>query len=146
MILSSIRVIIEKSKRKDKMATLNTVTILGRLVKDPEIRTTSTGKTVSQFTIAFDKRGKDANANFIDATAWESRADFLSKYGHKGAQILVHGRLDQQTWEKDGKVNSKIGIIADEVQLLSTAKSQDIESKKLVEEAGDTISLDEIPF
>ncbi len=128
------------------MPVLNNVTILGRLVRDPEIRTTSTGKTVSQFTIAFDKRGKDMGVNFIDATAWESRADFLSKYGHKGAQILVQGRLDQQTWEKDGKVNSKIGIIADEVQLLSTAKPQDSTTEAVVQEADDSINMDEIPF
>lgn len=124
------------------MANLNNVTMLGRLVKDPEMRTTSTGKQVCRFTLAVDKRGKDAGANFFDCTAWEQRADFLGKYGKKGAQILVSGRLDQQVWEKDNKKQSSISIIADDLQLLSSVQEKKTDQ---VPTAEDT-SLDEIPF
>lgn len=104
------------------MASLNSLTLLGRLVKDPETQSTKTGKTVCKFTMAVDKRGKDAGANFIDCVAWEQQGEFIGKYGKKGAQILVSGRLDQQTWEKDGKKQSKIVAIVDNAQLLSSVE------------------------
>ena len=128
------------------MANLNNANLLGRLVADPEIRATPTGKQVAKFTIAVDKRGKDAGANFFDCVAWEQRAEYLGKYGAKGAQILVSGRLDQQTWEKDGKKNSRIIIVADEVQLLSSVKQQ--EGKTGSETSTEDVVIDpaDIPF
>lgn len=131
-------------KERNQMANLNNVNLLGRMVRDPEIRTTQSGKQVCSFTLAVDKRGKDAGANFFDCTAWEQSADFLSKYGQKGAQVLVSGRLDQQVWEKDNKKQSKVAIIADEVQLLSSVqeKSNGAESAQIDE----NINLDKIPF
>lgn len=124
------------------MANLNLVTLVGRLVQDPEAQSTPTGKTVCRFTVAVDKRGKDAGANFIDCVAWKQRAEYLSKYGKKGTQIVVSGRLDQQTWEKDGKKQSKINVIGDEVQLLSSVKPA--EATPVQDE--ESISPDDIPF
>ena len=125
------------------MATLNNVNLLGRLVKDPEIKMTPSGKKVCSFTIANNKRGKDENANFFDCTAWEQKAEYLTKYGSKGSQILISGRLDQQSWEKDGKKQSRIMIIADDVQLLSSAsKKEDTDFQDTAKD----IPIDEIPF
>lgn len=135
------------------MATLNTATILGRMVRDPEIRMTKTGKQVCQFTVAFDKRGKDAGANFLDVVAWESKAEYISKYGSKGALVLLRGRLDQETWEKDGKKNSKFVLIADEAQLLSRVEAKEDKADvaptvdEFDKEVGNgAVSMDDIPF
>lgn len=124
------------------MTNLNNVTLLGRLVKDPETRATLSGKQVCSFTIAIDKRGKDAGANFFDCVAWEQRAEFLGKYAQKGAQVLVLGRLDQQIWEKDDKKQYTVKIIADDVQLLSSvSKKGDLESTQ-----DEDINIEDIPF
>ena len=82
---------------------LNHVTIQGRLVRDPEVRRTNTGKAVVSFTIASDKPGKDSGASFIDCVAWEKTGEFIGKYFLKGTAIIVEGRLESRQFEtKDG--------------------------------------------
>lgn len=101
----------------------NLVTIVGRLTKDPEQRQTSTGKNVCSFSLAVDKRGKDAGTNFFDCEAWGTTAEFISKYVKKGALLLVSGRLDQQCWEKDGQRRYAIRVVADEAVSLGGNKT-----------------------
>lgn len=86
---------------------LNQITIHGRLTKDPELRKTQAGKSVASFTVAVDrdyqKDGKK-EADFIDCSAWEQKADFVKSYFTKGQEILVSGRLQSRKWkDKDGK-------------------------------------------
>ena len=107
---------------------LNRVTLIGRMVRDPELRTTNTGKNVVEFTIAVDKRIKpqDPNqptADFFRCKAWNQTADFVSNYGGKGRLTAVDGRLETRKYvDKDGNNREIIEVVADNVNLLDRAR------------------------
>lgn len=128
------------------MASINSVVLVGRLTKDPELQATSSGKRVSRFTLAVDKMGKDAGANFFSCVCWEQRAEFLTKYSQKGTQIAIKGRLDKYEYEKDGVKHSFTSVIADEIQLLSRVEAQKEDSTPKTELESEEIPLDDIPF
>ena len=104
--------------------SLNRVTLIGRMVRDPELRTTNTGKNVVEFSIAVDKRIKpqDPNqptADFFRCKAWNQQADFVSNYGGKGRLCAVDGRLETRKYvDKDGNNREIVEVVADNVQLL----------------------------
>ncbi len=105
------------------MSAINRVVITGRLVRDPELRTTATGKQVVSFSVAVDKRFKpadsDKTANFFRVTAWEKTAEYVGNYAQKGRLVGVEGRLDQRRYtNKEGIEVEAIEIIADNVALL----------------------------
>ncbi len=108
--------------------SLNRVTLIGRMVRDPELRTTNTGKNVVEFTIAVDKRIKpqDPNqptADFFRCKAWNQTADFVSNYGGKGRLTAVDGRLETRKYvDKDGNNREITEIVADNVNLLDRAR------------------------
>lgn len=106
---------------------MNKVFITGRLTKNPEPKQTKTGVSVTTFSVASDKRASKNNpepgTNFFDCVAWGSRGETISKYFVKGNPILIEGRLDYQTWEKDGMKRSKIIIVVDDFQFMESAKS-----------------------
>ena len=87
---------------------LNHITIMGRLVRDPELRRTGSGVAVASFTVAVDRDfGKNENGekktDFIDCVAWRQTGEFISKYFQKGRMIVVDGRLELRDWtDKDG--------------------------------------------
>lgn len=87
---------------------LNTITIIGRLVRDPELRRTGSGTAVTNFTVAVDrdfapKDGGERETDFIDCVAWRQTGEFVSKYFSKGKLIVVHGRLEIRNWtDNDG--------------------------------------------
>ena len=90
---------------------LNHNVIMGRLARDPELRRTTTGKSVASFTIACDKPGKDNGADFIPCVAWEKTADFVNQYFMKGSPIAVEGRLTSRQYEtKDGKKQTVLEV------------------------------------
>lgn len=85
---------------------LNRIVLMGRLVKDPELRYTATQKAVTTFTIACERdyapSGGNKTTDFIDCVAWRS-AEFISKYFTKGSMIVLEGRLELRSWtDKDG--------------------------------------------
>ena len=121
---------------------LNNVNLIGRMVREEEIRATSTGKKVLTFTLAVNN-ANDA-ANFIECVAWENTAEFISKYANKGARIAVTGVLNQESWEKDGQKRSKLNVVVRDVQLLENkpmTKTQPAE-----EEMSEPVDLSQIPF
>lgn len=122
---------------------LNKVMLQGRLTKKPELKQTKTGKQVCTFSVASDKRGKDAGTNFIDCVAWEKTAELLDKYFDKGSSILVEGRLDQQVWEQEGMKRSKIMLIADNIYFLGETKKED---STPTEAEVDGLDVSKIPF
>ena len=87
---------------------LNHIVIMGRLVRDPELRRTGSGIAVASFRIAVDrdfapKDGGERKADFIDCVAWRQTGEFISKYFAKGRMIVVDGRLEMRDWtDKDG--------------------------------------------
>jgi single-strand DNA-binding protein len=104
--------------------SLNRVTLVGRMVRDPELRTTNTGKNVVEFTVAVDKRIKSqdpnaSNADFFRCKAWNQTADFVANYGGKGRLTAVDGRLETRKYvDKDGNNREIVEVVADNVNLL----------------------------
>ena len=96
---------------------LNKIIIMGRLTKEPELRYTQSQKPVTSFRLAVERDfDKDRKADFINCVAWNSTADFVSKYFSKGNMIIVTGRLQMRDWtDKDGKKHTEAEVISDGV-------------------------------
>lgn len=115
------------------MADLNSITITGRLVRDPEIRTTTTGKDVCSVTIAVQKAFKPQNgepdADFIRIQAWEQNAVYIGNYGSKGRKIGLTGRITQRKYtDRDGNERESIEIVANTVTFLDKPTDSDGEA------------------
>lgn len=100
--------------------SINQVILMGRLTRDPEVRTTSTGKNITSFSIAVDRGGQDDQADFFDVTAWEKLGELVSQYLSKGRRCLVQGRLRQDSWDdkETGKKRTRIEVVATDVTFL----------------------------
>ena len=98
---------------------LNHITIMGRLVRDPELRRTGSGIAVASFTVAVDRDfggrdGSEKETDFIDCVAWRQTGEFVSKYFTKGRMIVVSGRLQIRSWtDKDGNKRRTAEVVAD---------------------------------
>jgi len=96
---------------------LNHITLMGRLVRDPELRRTGSGIAVASFRVAVDrdfapKDGGERKADFIDCVAWRQTGEFISKYFTKGRMIVVDGRLEMRDWtDKDGNKRTSAEIV-----------------------------------
>ncbi len=100
--------------------SINQVILMGRLTRDPEMRTTSTGKTIASFSLAVDRGGQDDQADFFDITAWEKLGELVGQYLTKGRRCLVQGRLRQDSWDdkETGKKRTRIEVVATDVTFL----------------------------
>ena len=100
---------------------LNHIVIMGRLTRDPELRTTQAGVSVTSFTVAVDRDfggrdGGERQTDFIDCVAWRSTGEFVSKYFHKGSMMVVSGRLQSRKWQdREGNNRTSWEINADNV-------------------------------
>ena len=136
--------------------SINQVILMGRLTRDPEQRTTTSGRTVVSFSIAVDRQTQDDQADFFDVTAWEKLGELVMQYLSKGRRVLVQGRLRQDSWEdkETGKRRSRIEVVASDVTFLdgpsgdTASSTATISTKeKVVTEIDDKpIDLSEIPF
>ena len=100
------------------MAFDNTVTIVGNVTRDPELRFTQGGLAVANFGVAWNMKNRDGeeSVSFFDVSCWRSLAENVAESVTKGTRVVIYGRLDHRTWEtQDGEKRSKIDIIADEV-------------------------------
>lgn len=108
---------------------LNKIIIMGRLVRDPELRRTQSGTAVTSFRLAVDRdyKAEDGSkqADFFDVVAWRSTAEFVSKYFSKGRMAVVDGRLQSRPWtDKDGNKRVSIEIVADSVYFGDSKRSE----------------------
>lgn len=99
---------------------LNHIVIMGRLVRDPELRRTQAGKAVASFRVACDRdyapQGGERETDFIDVVAWGNTGEFVSKYFSKGRMAVVSGRLQMRNWtDKDGNKRISAEVVADRV-------------------------------
>jgi single-strand DNA-binding protein len=103
--------------------SINQVILMGRLTRDPEQRTTTSGKTIASFSIAVDRGGQDDAADFFEVTAWEKLGDLVIQYLGKGRRVLVQGRLRQDSWDdkETGKKRSRVEVTATDVTFLDSA-------------------------
>lgn len=112
---------------------LNHITIMGRLVADPELRTTQNGIPVTSFRIAVERNyaGQDGEreTDFFDATAWRGTAEIVCEYFAKGRMIAIDGRLETQAWtDRDGNNRVTVGIVAESVYF-ADSKREDSKPK-----------------
>ena len=100
---------------------LNHITIMGRLTRDPELRTTQSGVNVASFSVAVERDfggrdGGERQTDFIDCVAWRQTGEFVSKYFHKGSMMVVSGRLQSRKWQdREGNNRTSWEINADNV-------------------------------
>lgn len=100
----------------------NTVTVVGNTTKDPQLRFTASGQAVAGFGIAVNRRWQNKTTqdweeatSFFDVTCWSQLAENVAESIPKGTRVVVTGRLEQQSWEKDGEKRTKVQIVADDV-------------------------------
>lgn len=118
------------------MASYNKVILMGNLVRDPELRTVSTGSKVASLVLAVSETWKDRNgqvqerACFVDIEVWNrgqsgKLADLCAQYLSKGSAVLVEGRLEQHEWisKKTGEKRSKLRVNADAVKFMNSSRS-----------------------
>lgn len=104
------------------MSNLNKVFLLGNLTRDPELRQTASGASVCNFSIAVNEGfGDKKKVNFFNVQAWQKTAEACAKYLSKGRPVLVEGRLQNRSYEKDGQKRTITEIVAENVQFLAQA-------------------------
>jgi single-strand DNA-binding protein len=141
--------------------SINQVIIMGRLTRDPEMRTTPSGKSVTSFSLAVDRQGAEDQTDFFEITAWEKLGELVNQYLTKGRRCLVQGRLRQESWDdkESGKKRSRVSIVASDVTFLdgpsgdsdasapaspsSSPKNKDVTIDDIDDKP---IDLSEIPF
>ncbi|MBM4009847.1 MAG: single-stranded DNA-binding protein [Planctomycetes bacterium] len=108
------------------MASFNRVVLLGNVTRDPELRYISSGTAVTEIGLAVNDRRKTASGEwvdettFVDITLWGRTAEIAGEYVSKGAPLMIEGRLKLDTWEKDGKKNSKLRVVGEKMVLLGS--------------------------
>lgn len=107
--------------------SINSVTISGNIGHDPELRHTASGSAVLGFSVAVNERVKDREtgewsdkANWVDCVMFGNRAQSLAPYLRKGTKVAIEGKLRWSQWEKDGAKRSKIEVVVDEIEFMSS--------------------------
>ncbi len=98
---------------------MNKEILMGRLTRDPEIRTAASNLNIARFSLAVDRRFKrdgEPEADFFNCTAFNKQADFVEKYCKKGTKMVVVGRIQNDNYEKDGVKHYSVQIIVDELE------------------------------
>lgn len=156
--------------------SINNVILMGNLTRDPELRQTPNGQSVTSFSLALNRSYKDGSGewqeatDYIDVVAWASLAERVAQYLTKGRRCLVVGRLQSRSWEQEGQKRSKVEVLANDVTFLDSrggeggqsgggeydqsapaskpAPSKEVKKDDVVIEdiSDEPINLDDIPF
>ena len=110
--------------------SINRVIISGNLTRDPELRSTQSGMDVLSFGVAVNDRRRNPQTNewedypnFVDCTMFGTRARSLAQYLSKGTKVSIEGKLRWSQWERDGQKRSKLEVIVDELEFMSSRNS-----------------------
>jgi single-strand DNA-binding protein len=98
------------------MSGFNLVVVMGNLTRDPELRYTANGKAVANFSLAVN--GYNDEVYYANIVAWGKQAESAGQYLSKGSPALVHGSLQERTWDKDGQTQRKTEIVANNVKFI----------------------------
>lgn len=99
--------------------SMNKVMLIGNLAADPELRQTASGKYTTEIRLGVNRRGRDAGCDWLSVVCWQTTAETVCKYLHKGDKIAVSGRLQSRSYEaKDGGKRYVTEVVADEVEFL----------------------------
>lgn len=110
--------------------SINQVTLMGNLTRDPELRVTPTEQNVASFSLALNRSYKDSQdewqeaTDYIDIVAWGKLAEQVSGRLQTGSRALVTGRLQSRSWEKDGVKRSKVEVLATDVTFLDKDETE----------------------
>lgn len=109
--------------------SLNSVTLMGRLTAEPELRTTQNGTAVTSFTLAVDRDyqsgGSERQTDFVSCVAWRKTGEFVSKHFTKGQMMALHGSLQSRKWEdRDGNKRVAWEVVADSVHFCGDKKQE----------------------
>lgn len=111
--------------------SINRVNITGNLTRDPELRATAGGTQVLSFGVAVNDRRRNAQTgewedypNFVDCTMFGTRAEAVSRFLAKGNKVAIEGKLRYSSWERDGQRRSKLEVIVDEIEFMSSRGGQ----------------------
>jgi single-strand DNA-binding protein len=108
------------------MASFNKVILVGNVTRDPEIKYIASGTAVTEVGLAVNDRRKTPSGEwveettYVDVTLWGRTAEVAGEYVTKGSPLLIEGRLKLDTWEKEGKKNSKLRVVGERMQLLGS--------------------------
>ena len=132
---------------------LNKITVMGRMVRDPELRRTKSGAAVASFAIAcgrdFKSDSGEREADFFDCVAWRSTAEYVSKYFTKGRMAVVAGRLQTREWtDKNGNKRKATEIVAESVYYGDSKREEASQQSyaAMQEPFAELPDNDEIPF
>lgn len=109
---------------------MNLVIIMGNLGKDPELRYTASGTAVANFSVAINSNYTDASGEkkeqttWVNVVAWKKTAEACSEYLKKGSKVLVQGRLQVRSWEKDGTKHWATEVVGEHVKFLDGKKQE----------------------
>lgn len=110
--------------------SINQVTLLGNLTRDPELRQTPSGQEVTNFSLALNRTYKDASdewqeaTDYIDVVTWSKLAENVANFLSKGSRCLVVGRLQSKQWEQDGQKRMKVEVLASDVTFLDKGEAE----------------------
>lgn len=149
--------------------SFNQAIVMGNLTRDPELRTTPSGQPVASFAVATNRTWQDSSGerkeavDYHEIVAWGKLGELASQYLAKGRKVMVVGRLQTQSWEKDGVKRSRTEIVASDINFLdapgqapaggnashsapaaSSKSSDDVVIQDL--DSSENINLDDIPF
>ena len=123
---------------------MNSINMIGRLVSDPTLRYTQSGKAIANITIAVNRKFKKDEADFFECTAWEKTAEIMAEYLRKGDQVGISGTLRKESYEKDGQKRYKTYIIVDSFDFIGSKNQKTEQINTSVVE--DVLMTDEFPF
>lgn len=108
---------------------MNKVILVGRLVRDPELRSTQSNISVSTFTIAVDRRFRNSNgerqSDFISVVAWRQQAEFVSNYFKQGSKIGIVGSIQSRSWvDQEGRKRYTVEVLAEEVHFVESRRTE----------------------
>lgn len=127
---------------------INNVVIMGRLIKDPELKTTQSGLSVVSFTVAVDRKyQKERQADFLNVVAWRHTAEFVEKYFTKGSMIAIQGSIQTRTYEdKNGNKRTAVEIVADNVSFCGSKGGSGKPNLNVSNDDFEEICDDGLPF
>ena len=134
---------------------MNKVILIGRLTRDPELRTTPSGIATTSFSLAVDRnfvnqQTGQREADFINCVAWRKQAENISRYCFKGTQVAVEGRIQTRNYDaQDGTKRYVTEVICDNVTFLGSKHSNSRDNSSSVSEPSsdiETTNIDEDPY
>lgn len=130
---------------------INSVVLMGRLTRDPELRQTTSGTPVCSFSVAVDNGyGENKKTDFINCVAWKSTAEFVSKYFTKGQMIALTGRISTRTWDDNGTIRYATEVTVREVSFCGSKtegqNSSNTFDSPTLPEGWENANEDDLPF